>query len=92
METTKQKLLAKGIITDTIHRYIVPIDARDTDRQLDKGDSIKIYGLYKHEVMTETMGQEMIIIQFKRNTSRIMKMWCIPLEQFKNNTSLVLKK
>jgi hypothetical protein len=91
METTKLKLLAKGIVTDTISRYIVPLTASDKERQFVKGDTIKIYGICDAEVASKHIGKEMVIVSFKRNTSRIIKSWCIPAEELRNNFSLIKK-
>jgi endonuclease V-like protein UPF0215 family len=92
METTQPKCLLKGIVNEETYRYFVPFSARQTQRQLVPGDTIKIYNIVDHESLSNSFGKPMILVFFKKNTSRTISHWVFVKEEFLNNVKLETTK
>lgn len=88
----KEICILKGIVNEETYRYFVPFSARQTQRQLVIGDTIKIYNIIDHESLSNTIGKPMIIVFFKKNTSRTITHWVFVKEEFLNNVKLEITK
>jgi hypothetical protein len=79
---TRKPILAKGVVEGQLDRYWVPISARETQRRLLPGDTMKIYSLYDHEHMTDMLGKKIIVVTFKKNNNNNMNTWCFSNDEF----------
>ena len=80
------------IVNGEINRYMFPALAKRKDWKLSAGDKIKFYGFAEHEKFTEMLGKKMIVIRFKKNTSRIFKHWIVEQDVFYGNITLQKNK
>jgi len=82
--TTRKPILAKGVVETRLNRYCFGRSARETQRRLLPGDTMKIYFLYKHDRLSESLGKEIIVVTFKKNNNSTMKTWCFSNDEFKD--------
>ena len=92
MENRRRPILAKGVVEGQLDRYWVPISARETQRRLLPGDTMKIYSLYDHEHMSNRLGKRMIVVTFKKNKNNNMNTWCFSADDFKSFVGVTTTK
>ena len=84
----KNKLLQRGIVTGTIHRWLVPFSSKRSERKLVEGDTLKIYSMDHSVIASEKMGKKIIIVWFKKNNSRKITHWCFEESEYFQNILL----
>jgi hypothetical protein len=89
---TRKPILAKGVVEGQLDRYWVPISARETQRRLLPGDTMKIYFLCDHEHMSNMSGKKIIVVTFKKNNNSTMNTWCFSADDFKSFVGVTATK
>jgi hypothetical protein len=84
----KPKLLQRGIVDGTIHRWLVPFSAKQSEMELVDGDTLKIYSMVQSDTLSERMGRKILIVWFKKNNSRKITHWCFDQTEFFQNILL----
>lgn len=84
----KSKLLQRGIVTGTIHRWLVPFSSKPSERKLVEGDTLKIYSMDYSDTLSEKMGKPILIVWFKKNNSRKITHWCFEQNEYFENILL----
>jgi hypothetical protein len=84
----KTKLLQKGVVTGTIHRWCVPFSSKQSDRKLVEGDTLRIYSMDYCDTLSEKLGKKLLIVWFKKNNSRKITHWIFEQDEYFENLLL----